>query len=271
MRSIGWLVVGGSLAVLSASTAWAGPARPLAQAPGSPEAVRAAKAHFERALDAYREGAYRTAIEELREALRLDPGGKDLVYNLALVHEKLGEVDAAIREFRRFTEMETDPAEVERVQGIIKRLEGARDELRRKQEASAEAAEPAETPDVTPRAAPDAAPREKGRMDGLVIGAAGVSAAAALVGVVYGVRAVSTAPGSDERTGPGTTVFDLQRRADDAHSYAVVADVAFVVSALSGGLAAALYFGRDAEPAPRTAATLSLPPGGVLVGARSRF
>ena len=55
-----------------------------------------AKHHFDEALAHYREGHYRAAIAELKAALTFDPTSKDLVYNLALVHEKLGELDLAI-------------------------------------------------------------------------------------------------------------------------------------------------------------------------------
>jgi tetratricopeptide (TPR) repeat protein len=221
--------------------------------------VKRAKKHFQQALTSYKSGAYREAIAELKEALRFDPNGKDLVYNLAVVHEKLGELDEAIEQFRRFTQMESDPKEIERVEKTIRRLEGARDELRAKQQQQQQpAAVPAEQ---APSAAPQpemrttrvvVAPREKGRLDAFTYGAAGVAGLATVVGVVYAMRAVSTRPGSDEATGPGTTVFDLEDRAQRAHNYAVTADVAFVVALLGGGASALLYFGRDKETAPPT-------------------
>ncbi len=252
------------LAVLAAlacpAVAVAGPTQdPSAEpAPGSPAAVKRAKKHFQQALASYKSGAYREAIAELKEALRFDPNGKDLVYNLAVVHEKLGELDEAIEQFRRFTQMETDPKEIERVEKTIRRLEGARDELRAKQQQTP-ATEPAEEQPESSPPAPQmrttrvvVAPREKGRLDAFTYGAAGVTGLATVVGIIYSMRAVSTRPGSDEATGPGTTVFDLQDRAQRAHNYAVTADVAFVVALLGGGATALLYFGRDKEKAPPT-------------------
>src|SRR5690348_444092 len=53
----------------------------------------APKQHFEEALVHYREGHYRAAVAELEAALTFDPTSKDLLYNLALVHEKLGQLD----------------------------------------------------------------------------------------------------------------------------------------------------------------------------------
>ncbi|MCB9580556.1 MAG: tetratricopeptide repeat protein [Polyangiaceae bacterium] len=229
-------------------------------APGSPAAIKRAKKHFQTALTSYKNGAYREAIAELQEALRFDPNGKDLVYNLAVVHEKLGELDQAIEQFRRYSQMETDPKEIERVEKTIKRLEGARDELRAKEQAATPP--PTERPPPKPdEPAPEPElrttrvvipPAEKGRLDAFTYGAAGVAGVATVVGVVYAVRAVSTRPGSDEATGPNSTVFELQDRAQRAHNYAVTADVAFVIAALSGGATALLYFGRDKEASPPT-------------------
>jgi hypothetical protein len=78
----------------------------------------------------------------------------------------------------------------------------------------------------------------------------GISLAAAIVGAVFGVRALSTRPSSSDTTGGGTTPDDLRKQSDEAHSYAIVADVAFAVSVVSAGAAGFLYFSRDAEPTP---------------------
>ena len=99
--------------------------------------IRLAQQHFEEALGHYRDGEYRAAAERLRRALALDPGSRDLVYNLALVTEKLGDLEGALEQFRRLQRMESDPAEMERVERAIRRLEGALRE-RARQTASAQ-------------------------------------------------------------------------------------------------------------------------------------
>ena len=83
-----------------------------AAAPESPEA--GARQHFDRALELYRAGHYAEALEQLKAAAKLDPDGKDLFFNLALVHEKLGQVPDAIAALSRFRELETDATERER-------------------------------------------------------------------------------------------------------------------------------------------------------------
>ncbi len=209
------------------------------------EAIQSAKEHFDRAKDAYRRGAYQDAVDELTAARKLDPTSKDLEYNLGLVYEKLGDMDQALVHFRRFREMETDPQEVARIDRTIERLRGARDEI---DETTTIPSESAPRPIVyRPTIVVKEAPRP-GRLDEWTYAAAGVAGAAALVGVVFGVRALAERPGSDERTSASTSATQLQDRAETAHQHAVVADVAFLVSAVSLGATAWLYFGRDADP-----------------------
>src|SRR5258708_27605718 len=59
--------------------------------------VAAARKHFERARAYYGQGAYRDAITELEAAHALDPNAKDLVFNLGVVHEKLADIDEALK------------------------------------------------------------------------------------------------------------------------------------------------------------------------------
>lgn len=217
-----------------------------------------ARVHFESALALYRAGKYRRAVAELQAALDRDPTGKDLVYNLALVEEKLGDFAGAIQSLQRFQSMETDPVELERAAQTLQRLEGARVEL---------------TPVLPPARpiAPIPCPIRptRGRWDGWVIGSGGLAVAALLVGTVFGARALTLDP-SGESTGPSVSAADLRSRGDRARAAAAVADVAFATSVLAGAASATLYFGRSSDsgltahaffpaPAPRvTAAWLVL-------------
>ena len=199
----------------------------------------AAHEHFERALAWYRAGKYHLAVEELDAALDRDPGGKDLVFNLALVQEKLGDLDGAIRSLQRFQAMEKDAAEIERAAQTIQRLEGARAELITPER------------DVPAPVAARSFARNRGKFDVWVAGTGGLSVASLLVGAVFAVRTLTLAPNA---TG------DDPSRARRAHSSAVISDLAFSTSLLAGVGAAALYFGRYADLAgEHTALPFRLP------------
>jgi tetratricopeptide (TPR) repeat protein len=249
-------------------------AQPANPKPGSKEAKRLAKQHFETAKKLYRSGSYREAIVELDQAIELDPDAKDLHFNRGLVHEKVGEIDLAIVSFRRFTELETDPAELERVIQIIHRLEGARDKVK-KEEPVVAPPPPKDEPkspgvviverDKTPT------PREekkKGRLDGWVYVTGGAAIVAFGVGTYFGVKALQTRPKSDEATGPDHTVYELEDRARRAHDYAITADIAIGMGLALGGAAALFYFTRDAKPKaqPQVGATLGPRSGGLSLG-----
>jgi tetratricopeptide (TPR) repeat protein len=194
----------------------------------------AAHEHFEQALALYRAGKYHRAVEELDLALASDPSGKDLVYNLALVQEKLGDFGGAIASLQRFQGMEKDPAELERAAQTIERLQGARAELA------------AAGPRSESGAAPCPIRPARGRLDSWVIGTGGLAVASLLFGTVFGARALSLDP-RGESTGPGTSFASLRDRANRAHTAAILADIAFSTSLLAGATAATLYFGRFAD------------------------
>ncbi len=210
------------------------------------EPAQEAKGHFDRALEEYRGGHYRSAITELQTAYGLDPTGKDLVYNLAVVYEKLGELDAAIDYLERYVVLETDQGELERARAWMTRLRGAREEVAGAPKPSAPLPAPCPAP-VAPE------PRAPGKLDGWVIGSAGISAAAAIVGVVFGVRALLLDPGSDATTDGNTSIDELNEQAESSRNSARVADIALAVSIASGATAAVLYFGRSPDPAASAA------------------
>jgi len=208
----------------------------------------AAHEHFERALGLYRAGKYRRAVDELQAALAADPSGKDLVYNLALVQEKLGDFTGAISSLQRFQSMEKDPAEVERAAQTIERLQGARAEV-----IDSAAPRPASPPAPCPGHAPN-----RGRFDAWVMGTGGLALASLLVGTVFGVRALSLDP-SGQSTSASTSFATLHDRAERAHTAAIIADIAFSTSLLAGAAATTLYFGRYADPLPPAKNALFLP------------
>jgi hypothetical protein len=198
-----------------------------------------AQQHFQRAKDLYQAGAYREAIAELEEARKLDPKGKDLVFNLGIVHEKLGKFDEAIGFFRQYIEMETvTAAERAKAENIIKRIEGAKREV-----------PPTPPPTSTATTGPEQPPPDtgRGRIDAATITAAAVSVAGLGVGTAFGILAVSNKP-TNFVTGKDGTYDKLQSKADDAHTQAIIADVGFGVGIAAGVVAAYLFFARPKEP-----------------------
>jgi tetratricopeptide (TPR) repeat protein len=200
----------------------------------------AARSYFERALEHYRAGRYHDAIRELDAAFALDPSGKDLAYNLALVHERLGQLREAVAYLRRYVQLESDPAEIASAREAITRIEGARVEQAERAALSATHAAPASAP-----AASAAGCAEPGRWDGWVTATSGAAVVAMVVGVAFGVGSLMAAPG-DVATSSERSIDDVRRASRNAHTYAQVADVAFGVGLLSGAAAGLLYFGRDA-------------------------
>ncbi len=85
--------------------------------------------HYERGRSYYAVGRYRSAIAELETAIRLDPTGYNLYFDLGLVYERVGMTDAALTAYRHYLDHLTDPAERERAERILTRLQGARVEL----------------------------------------------------------------------------------------------------------------------------------------------
>ncbi len=86
---------------------------------------------YNRGRALYQAGRYREAVVELEGALSLDPTSPNLVYNVARVHELLGELDRATAFYERYRSMlpASELAERERVDSILLRLEGARTQV----------------------------------------------------------------------------------------------------------------------------------------------
>jgi tetratricopeptide (TPR) repeat protein len=217
---------------------------------GDPKAE--ALRHFERARELYRDGNYREAIVELESAQSLDPEAKDLVYNLALVHEKLAQIDDALRWMHRYAAMDLDADERARSDSTIRRLEGAKKTLAE--------AKPEEPAPPAPSAPVAATPTPMGRIDAWTL-ATGAAAVVGLgVGTIFGISALSSRPKSGFVTGESGSYADLEDQARSAHTRAVIADVGFGVFVASAAACTLLYFTRtrDAEAtrsgAPQTRA-----------------
>jgi tetratricopeptide (TPR) repeat protein len=268
-----WAALASGLAGPGAASP-AGAAEPRASAAGAAGASRHAKAQarFAKARDHYKAGRYRAAIDELEAAIELDPEGAELEYNLALVHEKLGEIEQAIRHYKRYRAMVTEEEERKRADAIVQRLEGARKEV-----VTAPAAESSSKPagSAEPPGEPHAGSGSgrKGKMDGWVVGTGVAGGVALLIGTIYGAKAMSDRVGDSPSTRDGTSYDDIKAKADRARSEALVADIGFGLAIGCGVAAALLYFTRSEEPSGPTNARRSVPPpsfallpGGVAAG-----
>ncbi|WP_437932869.1 tetratricopeptide repeat protein [Sorangium sp. So ce341] len=224
--------------------------------------IEQATALHDEAQGLYQRGEYRAAIAKLKAAVALDPEGKELIYNLAVIHERLGEIEQAERYYRRYLEMEALPKEREEVAAVLKRLQGAKREL-----SSAKPPPPSPSPSAeAPTALPylPRLPRRSVPANGVrpygawLYVSGGIAAGSLVVGGVFAALAVARDPGSGKRTGGGVSVADLQADASAAHQCAVAADVALLVAGLSGATALYLYLSPRAPAAgPRASRPLS--------------
>ncbi|MEZ4299476.1 MAG: tetratricopeptide repeat protein [Polyangiaceae bacterium] len=222
-------------------------------------AARAVELHDE-AKALYERGLYRRAITKLEAALELDPSGKELVYNLALIHEKLAEADIAEKYYLRYLDMETDPKARERAQVTVKRLQGAKKKIEAdiQERATAPSASAVAMASGAPTAAEVPLRRTPSPMV-FVIGGVGVAAAG--IGIGFGISALSTHP-DGLTTSSRVTSYDLEARARSAHTQAIVADLSFVTAFVMGAAAAVLYLveTRGGRGVPAVA------PGGATAG-----
>jgi tetratricopeptide (TPR) repeat protein len=198
-------------------------AAPDAQEPKLTPAQQLAEKHYKRARELYQLGRYREAIAQLEAALRSDPNGAELLYNLGLVHEKLGDADEAIAAYRHYLQVlgnDADPEEVAKVQAIIKRLDGAKTELKAREAKKTEHR-------FTPLSG------------GLLVG----SGVALLSTALLGWAALRhDAEARDLVISEGRGLAERAALVERAKSEATLANVFGVITLLSAGTALTLYF-----------------------------
>jgi tetratricopeptide (TPR) repeat protein len=198
----------------------------------------------------YEQGRYHAAIEKLEAALRLDPDGKELVYNLAILHEKLADTDAAERYYRRYLEMEPDPKAKARIQGILRRIEGLQRELA--DPSRRRVAGPAPLRPEQPSAPPPPRPVKP-----WVVATGTVAGVAFLMGSIFGLAALARNPGANAHTSRDVSISELQADARAAHVDAVISDVSFLITLAATGTATFLYFSTP-RGAPQTVGSVAL-------------
>jgi tetratricopeptide (TPR) repeat protein len=222
----------------------------------APDAAAKARVHFQRGRELYQQGAYREAIGELEAAHTLDPHAKDLVFNLAVVNEKLGQIDAAIHYIHVYAEMDLEAQERARADSYLKRLEGAKKEVEAR---AAVVPVPQEGPTTGPTSPPPEASPSRGRVDAATI-TAGVFALGGLAfGTTFGIKALHDEPGVFF-TGRSISYASALAAQQSAHTEAILADVGFGVGVAAAAIAAYLYFGRTKNPPSAKETTVSFAP-----------
>ncbi|AKT41043.1 tetratricopeptide repeat protein [Chondromyces crocatus] len=237
------------------------PGRAASAAPGSGHGVDETQARIDRAMRlhdearaSYQRGEYRAAIAKLEEAVASDPEGKELVYNLAILHEKLGEIEQAEAHLKRYLQMETQPRARADAEAMLRRLEGAKKEMLGK---GLEARPSSGTPEASRGAEVRRARVGDGRpLSAPVLVAGGVSVSALLTGTVFGLSALLRAPAGDATTGPGVSAEDILTDARHAHRDAVIADVAFLLGGAAFGLALVLHLNTPSRALPAGSPTV---------------
>ncbi|MCS6798034.1 MAG: tetratricopeptide repeat protein [Myxococcota bacterium] len=231
------------------------------------EAVR----FYESGREHYMAGRYREAIADLERALVLDPGSATLAYNIARVHELLGELDEAIRYYQRYFTM-LPPSEAEerqRVQETIRRLEGARRELGTGRTAR-------EAPPLRPPPDERHAPRwvtTRGVADLAFWTVTGTGLALMAAGGILGGLAIDREAFAEQFVlGADGTLEERSALADEADRFAFGADLLLFAgaAALAGGLL--LYVlrteTREVLPSEQARASVAVTPEALVVHGR---
>lgn len=196
--------------------------------------------HYNRGRAHYQAGRYREAVVELEAALALDPGSPNLVYNLARVHELLGDIEPAIGYYERYHSMlpPNESEERQRVMGAIQRLRGAQQHVVR----------PSEVPVGT---VPVVA-TERGVADGAFWTVATLSLAAFVAGGVTGGLALREEKSArDFVLGADGDRKEQLALADKADRLALASDASMAFGAVSG-LTAILLFALRTKPVMQT-------------------
>lgn len=230
---------------------------------GTPEREppRAALEHYKKGRELYLAGRYREAAVELEAAVALDPDSANLLYNLARVYELLGEIDTAIRHYKRYRSI-LPAREVEeraRVTGTLQRLEGAREQV----------------PDPSPAASlPPPVERKRGVADGTFWSFTTVAAVSLITGGALGIAALNSEKDAKRLVLDGDDSVarrkDLLTRTD---RLALGCDLSLLAGAVLGTTAILLYALREkpVQNSPRAVFDVGAGPSGAFLLLRGQL
>jgi hypothetical protein len=225
------------------------------------EAVPEALALYQLGEQAYDQGRYEEAVEYLIRARALDPRAPELLYNIALVYEKMNDFDQALSYLEQYLDSTVNANEAARVERMMARLRGAREHATQVSPARPPVAHPPAqaTVSLTHRPSPRVV-RRGGRTDGWFWGffasslvvAAGAAAMGALA-LIWEGRANDFVLGRD---GGQQEHHGLARGADN---FALTTDVLVGTASATALTAFLLFVLRDravpeteTEPTPTT-------------------
>lgn len=182
---------------------------------------------YVQAEDAYDEGRYQDAVALLEEAVSHDPNAPDLLYNLALVYERLGNYDGALEYLQRYRQFQLGDEEQNRVDRMMVRIRGAR----------AHAPAPPE-PEVQTRVVTE----RIGVADGWFWGMLGATVLFGGAAIVTGVLALDWhGAAADYRLGTDGNLDDFHYMEDTAYYLSIVTDVLIGLSSAAALTALLLY------------------------------
>lgn len=217
-----------------------GPALVRAQPAGTHEPPPEAVEFYTRGRRLYQEGRYREAAVELERALMLDPTSPNLLFNVARVYELLGELDKSIGFYRGYLQLlgPDEGEERSRVEGTIRRLDGARGEV------GAQTVPPA--PNEELRDPQPVHVQERGVADTLFWATASTGAALVVAGAITGLLAIATESKLETFVlGPSGTVDDRGSLVDKANLLALLSDICFVAGGVTALVSVLLFTLRE--------------------------
>lgn len=209
---------------------------------------------YQQGRELYQQGRYRDALVAMQRAAALDPTSANLAYNVARVHELLGEIDEAIRSYQRYLDLlpQSEEEERARVRGIMRRLDGARRELTPQHPTEPEP----ETEPGSALRAPESVPivvREHGVADGWFFTTAGTGVLALIGGTICGIHAMSLqTDASNFVVGRDGSLSQHDAIVSNSNSFALLADIGIFAGAALALTSGLLYFvrTRDVEHRP---------------------
>jgi tetratricopeptide (TPR) repeat protein len=235
------------LACRLASGAWAAPRGAI---PPS-DAVEAAKAHFAAGSAYYEQGNWADAAKEFKEAYRLSRRA-DLLYNISLCEERLGNLEGAIAALRSY--LDVGPVDRAAIEARIERLEQKRREAttttRPPEPAPAAVAVSEATTAATATVPPTSARAPRWWLPGTVVGAIGAAALVAALGT--GISALRTADELEHFCVDKICPPDQRARVSRGEALAISTDVLIGVG-VAAVITSAILIGVGARRRPSSA------------------
>lgn len=227
-----------------------------------------ARRHFESGAAYLEQAEYEDALREFEKSFELS-GRPEVLLNVATVHERLGNLDAAIEALERYLAL---APEGQHAETVTIRLQNLRQRRASQPEPEAAEAEPKPeaqpAPAERPEAPPEPEPASPSRLPSYIL--FGVAGASAIGAVVTGVVSSSEHSSAEESCSPSCSDDELSTGRTMAWTSTVLTGVAVVAA----GVGVALLFTGDDTP-ERQARTWSFDvgagPDGAMAQTRWRF